>query len=70
MSAEEREAAGIENLPGNLFEALDEFKKDPLAIDTLGDHIFEKYIEAKEKEWDEYRTQVTQWELDEYLFRY
>jgi glutamine synthetase len=36
---------------------------------VLGDHISKKYIEAKRVEWEEYRTQVTQWEIDQYLYR-
>ena len=67
MSAAEMEEAGIAVLPASLKEAVDELKASALAKDTLGEHIFSKYIEAKEKEWDSYRTAVTEWELDEYL---
>ena len=51
---------------------MQESKKIPVTIVTgfLGDHIFEKYIEAKEEEWDSYRTKITQWEIDEYLTKY
>ena len=70
MSSEERFAAGIDNLPGSLEEALVEFKKNPMMKDILGDHIYTKYIEAKEEEWNEYRMQVTKWETDTYLLRY
>ncbi len=70
MSSEERFAAGIDNLPGSLEEALAEFKKNPMMKDILGDHIYTKYIEAKEEEWNEYRMQVTKWETDTYLLRY
>ena len=45
-------------------------KADPLAKAVLGDHIFERFIEAKEREWDEYRTRVTPWELEAYLTKY
>ncbi len=61
---------GIVVLPANLKEAIDEFKANPISKETLGSHIFEKYIEAKEKEWDNFRTAVTDWELDEYLTVY
>ncbi len=67
MSAAEMEEAGIGVMPGSLKEAIDELKTNPIAKDTLGEHIFGKYIEAKEAEWDKYRTAVTDWELDEYL---
>jgi len=70
MSVQEREAAGIENLPGSLSEALKEFTDDPLARNVLGEHIFDRYVEAKKDEWDEYRTQVSKWEVDTYLLRY
>ncbi len=67
MSAAEMEEAGIGVMPGSLKEAVDELKANPIAKDTLGEHIFTKYVEAKEAEWDKYRTAVTDWELDEYL---
>jgi glutamine synthetase len=60
-------AEGITVLPGSLSEAIDEFKANPLSKETLGEHIFTKYVEAKEAEWDEYRCVVTEWELDKYL---
>jgi len=58
---------GIVVMPASLKEAIDELAASELAKDTLGDHIFGKYIEAKEKEWDSYRTAVTDWEIEEYL---
>ena len=67
MSAAEMEECGIAVMPANLKEAIGELKANPLSKETLGAHIFEKYIEAKEKEWDSFRTAVTDWELDEYL---
>ena len=70
MSAAEMDEHGIAIMPGSLKEAIDEFKASPLSKETLGAHIFEKYIEAKEKEWDSYRTAVTDWELEEYLSVY
>jgi len=54
-------------LPGSLGEAIDELADSELMKRALGDHIFPRYIELKRKEWDEYRTQVTQWEKDRYL---
>lgn len=67
MSEEERLARGIESLPGNIIEAVNNLKEDDVIRDTLGEHIFEHFVEAKLIEWDVYRTQVHQWELEQYL---
>ena len=70
MTNEQREAAGIETLPGNLKEAVDCMKEDGFIREVLGEHIFNKYTDAKLAEWDEYRTKVSQWEIDEYLAKF
>lgn len=70
MSKAEREEIGIASLPGSLQEAIVELLKDDVVKSALGEHILSKYIEAKETEWDEYRTKVHQWELDQYIARY
>ena len=70
MTPEERIESGIDNLPGSLEEALDLFEKSELARESLGDHIFTKYLEAKRGEWNEYRMRISGWELDKYLLRY
>ncbi len=70
MTAAEMEEEGISVMPANLQEAIDELKASPIAKDTLGEHIFRKYIQAKEKEWDRFRTAVTDWEIKEYLTAY
>lgn len=70
MTQEEKNAAGIDSLPGSLEEALDVLEANPIAKETLGDHILSKYLEGKRKEWDKYRTAVTCWELDNYLDLY
>ncbi len=70
MSEDQRKMEGIASLPGSLKEALDEMSKSKLAREVLGDHIFSKYIEAKREEWNDYRTRVTQWELDQYLTKF
>ena len=57
----------IQELPGTLGAAVEELKADAVVCEALGDHVLEHYIEAKTAEWNEYRTQVTQWELDRYL---
>ena len=70
MSAEEREEAGIGNLPVNLDDALQALAKDPVVQGALGSHIYENFREAKEIEFDMFRTQVHQWERDQYLKTY
>ena len=70
MTAEEREAANVRILPNRLIDSVRFLKKDKVLCDALGEHVVTKYTEAKLKEWDEYRTRVTQWELDEYLAKY
>ncbi|MFB6094402.1 MAG: type I glutamate--ammonia ligase [Halanaeroarchaeum sp.] len=62
-----REAYGIETLPESLEEALDALESDDVVLDALGDHVAEKFIEAKRTEIGEYRVQVSDWELDRYL---
>lgn len=64
---EEREKCGILNLPENLKDAIKELKKSDLMRKTLGDHIYHKYITAKELEWDEYRMLIHSWELKKYF---
>lgn len=64
---EEREEHGIKNLPENLKDAVKELKKSEFMKEVLGNHIFKKYVEAKELEWDEYRVLVSNWELKKYL---
>ena len=58
---------GIRELPGTLGEALDELERDDVIREALGDHIFNHYVDAKRAEWDEYRTQVSDWEVERYL---
>ena len=70
MSAEELAADGIDYLPGTLEDAMNEFQADPFMKETLGDHIYEKYVEGKLREWDEYRTSVSNWETNRYLTKY
>lgn len=70
MDEATRSEYGIESLPGSLYDALEELKKDELVKNTLGAHVFERYMEAKLMEWDSYRLQVHQWEIDQYLTRY
>lgn len=67
MSTKERKNAGIESLPGSLNEALYAMKKSELVKKALGEHIFNEFMSSKLKEWDNYRTDVSQWEVDNYL---
>jgi glutamine synthetase len=67
MTEAERRRAGIESLPGSLNEAIGEMEKSDLVRRALGDHIFDKFIENKRIEWNEYRTQVHGYELKKYL---
>jgi glutamine synthetase len=67
LTAEERRDQGIVSLPETLGEAIDEFAASDLMRRAFGDHIFDNYVKLKRKEWDEYRVQLTQWELDRYL---
>jgi len=67
MDEKKREEAGIDTLPNNLWEAVQYMKESELVRETLGDHIFNKFIENKKIEWDRYRTHVSKYELDTYL---
>jgi glutamine synthetase len=67
MSDEELVAAGINILPGTLGESIELFENSKLMKEVLGEHIHSFYVKNKRAEWDEYRMQVTEWELDKYL---
>jgi glutamine synthetase len=67
LAPEERRRLGIEQLPETLGAAVELTADSELALRTLGEHTFNRYIEIKRREWDEYRVHVTQWELDRYL---
>lgn len=70
MTPGERRAAGIENMPADLKEAVGCLVADEFLCSVLGEHITTKYVEAKMKEWENYTTRVSQWEIDEYLYKY
>ena len=67
LTAEQRKERGITSLPETLGEAIDAMSESELAKKALGPHIFDRYIELKRKEWDDYRVQLTEWERDRYL---
>ena len=62
--------AGLETLPDSLGAALEALKHDEVIQDALGQHLFERYVEAKSQEWNAYSLYVSQWELDRYLSLY
>jgi glutamine synthetase len=57
----------VQTLPGSLREALDELERDELVRDTLGPHVYERFMEAKRQEWEDYRLRVSPWEIERYL---
>lgn len=59
--------ARLTAMPGSLGEAIEELKGSRLVRETFGDHLFERYLEGRRLEWDEYRISVSQWELERYL---
>ncbi|MGI6449736.1 MAG: type I glutamate--ammonia ligase [Desulfitobacteriia bacterium] len=70
MDDRQRQELGIHSLPADLREALSELNKDKIIQDALGEHIYERFVAAKMKEYDSFRTAVHQWELDNYLATY
>lgn len=70
MTKKEREENGVKDLPATLMDALNELQKDDVIISALGEHLFEHFVEAKEIEWDMFRTTVHPWEREQYLSSY
>ena len=66
-SADQLKDRNIDMLPASLNEAVELTEKSKLVREALGDHVFEKFIENKKIEWDEWRTQVTDYEIKHYL---
>ncbi|NBH83976.1 type I glutamate--ammonia ligase [bacterium C-53] len=69
MTDEEKGKASVTSLPGSLMEAVEAMERDDFIREALGEHIYSKYVNAKKKEYLEYCAVVTQWELDQYLYR-
>jgi glutamine synthetase len=67
LDRDERESMGIDNLPENLKDALKALKNNTVIREALGSHVFEKFSMLKQKEWDDFRTSVTEWEIKKYL---
>ncbi|MDW7673662.1 MAG: type I glutamate--ammonia ligase [Bacillota bacterium] len=70
MSEAEKAANNIYSLPTSLEDAINELKKDEVIQAALGEHVYNRFVEAKMIEWDNFRLQVHQWELDEYLSKF
>lgn len=69
-SQEERDALGVKNLPGSLYEAIVAMEEDGFVKQVLGDHCYNAFVTSKKKEWDAFRMFVSQWELDSYIATY
>jgi glutamine synthetase len=70
MSQDERKRQNIDSLPQSLEEALACLKVDEVIKDALGEHIFNRFTEAKMIEWQEYRNRITPWEIEQYLTKF
>jgi glutamine synthetase len=70
MSHREKRRLRIDDLPHDLNEACNELEKNDVITNALGDHIAQHFLAAKRQEWREYISQVSQWELDNYLGKY
>jgi len=70
MDEKEREENGIKDLPSTLKDALLELQRDEIIVNAMGEHLYEHFIEAKEIEWDMFRTTVHPWEREQYMTTY
>lgn len=70
MTEEQIDALGIEQLPETLGEALEAFEHSSFVRKVLGDHVYTKYLAAKSAEWKKFRAEVTDWEVEEYLYKF
>lgn len=70
MTERERKRSKIDSLPGSLMEALYYMEKNDVVKQALGEHIYNEFLTSKQKEWDDFRTFVSQWEIEKYLERY
>ncbi|MEG0912607.1 MAG: type I glutamate--ammonia ligase [Oscillospiraceae bacterium] len=70
LSAEQRDKMEIDNLPASLHNAIVEMQNDKLVTDVLGTHITERYVEAKLRDWEDYRMHVTDWEIQKYFLAF
>ena len=70
LSEEEKKKHMIRRVPQNLFDAINDFKEDPLMREVLGNGTYEKYLKGKKQEWADYSTCVHEWERQHYLTKY
>ena len=70
MTPEEREAKGIEDLPSNLHNALKSLRADEVVRESMGEHLYKNFFEAKTREYYGYRQHVSDWERDKYMLQY
>jgi glutamine synthetase len=67
LTPEERHRQGIEQLPETLGEAVEIAAESELVLRILGEHAFNRFVEIKRKEWEDYRVQVTPFEIEQFL---
>ncbi len=67
LTSSERQAMGIEQLPTSLYEAIRVMERSELVADTLGEHVFDFFLRNKRAEWEDYRGEITRFELERYL---
>ncbi len=70
LSVRERRRYKIQDLPGDLGEAISYFKRSTFVREAMGEHVFHQFVNAKEQEWQEYSAQVHEWEIEQYLGKY
>lgn len=70
MSCDERMNCSIDSLPQSLEEALAKLSEDDIIKEALGDHVYNRFLEAKRIEWEEYRNMITPWEIEKYLTKF
>ena len=70
MQPEELENRHVERIPETLGDAIETYRDNAFIREVLGEHIYVKYLEAKEEEWRDFRAQVTDWEVNQYLYKY
>lgn len=70
MEPEELRERKVERIPETLGDAIEAYNGDSFMKEVLGEHIYIKYLEAKEQEWRDFRAQVTDWEVSQYLYKY
>lgn len=70
LTAKQRASLDIEYLPRDLYSSLKEMEKDSLVKEAIGEHCYNRFLEGKYKEWNDYAEQVHKWEIDNYLRKY